>query len=155
MTARGAATASSAGPVATRHLWTIANAVMLLAFVSSVLVQFNDPDPLLWAAIYAAAAFVCFFEIRRRTNPLFPAGIAVAAGIWAGTISPRVVGKVRFSAMFAEFEMANTGIEESREMYGLLFIALWMVAVAIAAFRRAGSARRSGGWGEQASTTKR
>jgi hypothetical protein len=132
-----------------RALWTVANAVMLLAFVFSVIVQFNDPDPLLWAAIYAVAAVVCAFELRRRTNPLVPAGIAVAALIWAATIAPRVVGKVRFSAMFAEFEMANTGIEESREMYGLAFIALWMIAVAIAAWRRrssvvpAGVARRA------------
>jgi hypothetical protein len=119
-----------------RHLWTVANAVMLLAFVFSAIVQFNDPDPLLWAAIYAAAALVCLLELRRRTHPVIPATMAVVALAWGATIAPRVVGKVRFSAMFAEFEMANTGIEESREMYGLVFIALWMVAVAIAAWRR-------------------
>ena len=133
-----------------RHLWTAANAVMLLAFVFSVVVQFNDPDPLLWAAIYAAAAVVCVIELRRRTNPLVPAAIATAAAIWAATIAPRVLGKVRFSSMFAEFEMANTGIEESREMYGLLFIALWMIAVAIAAWRR-----RAPGAPGLASTRKR
>ena len=126
-----------------RHLWTAANAVMLVAFVLSVIVQFNDPDPLLWAAIYSAAAVVCGFELRRRTNPLVPAGIAAAALIWAATIAPRVLGKVRFGAMFAEFEMANTGIEESREMYGLAFIALWMIAVAIAAWRRRSSVVRT------------
>jgi hypothetical protein len=38
--------------------------------------------------------------------------------------------------MFAEFEMANVGIEESREMYGLCIIATWMVAIAVAAWRR-------------------
>lgn len=142
MTARTAAPDAAPGARARRHLWTIANVVMLLAFVFSVIVQFNDPDPLLWAAIYSAAAIVCFFELRRRTNPLVPLGIAVVTAIWAATIAPRVVGKVRFSAMFAEFEMANTGIEESREMYGLLFIGLWMGAVAIAAFRRRTSMTR-------------
>jgi hypothetical protein len=120
----------------TRHLWTVANVVMLLAFVFSVIVQFNDPDPVHWAAIYASAALVCGFELRRRTHPLVPAGIAALTLVWAATIAPRVIGKVPFGAMFAEFEMANAGIEESREMYGLLIITLWMTAVAIAAWRR-------------------
>ena len=122
-----------------RQLWTIANVVMLVAFVFSVIVQFNDPDPLLWAAIYAAAALACALEMRRRVHPLLPGTIAAICLVWAATIAPRVLGKVRFGAMFAEFEMANTGIEESREMYGLAFIAIWMIAVAIAAWRRRSS----------------
>ncbi|MEO7822999.1 MAG: transmembrane 220 family protein, partial [Gemmatimonadaceae bacterium] len=39
---------------------------MLLMFVFSTAVQLNDPDPLAWMAIYAAAAAVCGLEIRRR-----------------------------------------------------------------------------------------
>ena len=116
--------------------WTIANAVMLVAFIFSVIVQFNDPDPLLWAAIYAAAAAACALELRRRTPLALPAGIALVTVIWAATLAPRVIGKVRFMSMFAEFEMANAGVEESREMYGLLLIALWMIAVATAVWRR-------------------
>lgn len=126
-----------------RHLWTAANAVVLLAFVFSVIVQFNDPDPIPWATIYAAAAVVCAFELRRRVHPLAPTGIAVGALVWAVTIAPRVLGKVRFSAMFAEFEMADSGIEESREMYGLALIAIWMIAVAIVAWRRRSSVVRA------------
>lgn len=127
----------------TRHLWTIANAIVFLAFVFSAIVQLNDPDPYTWAAIYGAAALVCAFELRRLVHPLVPAGIAALAVAWAATIAPRVLGKVRFSAMFAEFEMANVGVEESREMYGLAFIALWMIAVAIAAWRRRSSVVRT------------
>ena len=120
----------------TRQLWTVANAVMLLAFIFSVIVQFNDPDPLLWAAIYAGAAVACGLELRRRTPLLLPASVAAVALAWAATIAPRVIGQVRFASMFAEFEMANAGVEESREMYGLVLIAIWMIAVAIAAWRR-------------------
>ena len=120
----------------TRQLWTVANGVMLLAFTFSVIVQFNDPDPLLWAAIYAAAAVACGLELRRRTPLLLPASVAAMALAWAATIAPRVIGQVRFTSMFAEFEMANAGVEESREMYGLVLIALWMIAVATAAWRR-------------------
>ena len=117
---------------------------MLLAFVFSVIVQFNDPDPVHWAAIYASAAVVCGLELRRRAHPMVAAGIAAITLVWAATIAPRVVGKVPFGAMFAEFEMANAGVEESREMYGLTIIAVWMTAVAIAAWRRRSNARRIG-----------
>jgi hypothetical protein len=39
--------------------------------------------------------------------------------------------------MFNEFEMRDLGIEESREMYGLLMIAAWMTVLALTARRRA------------------
>ncbi len=117
-------------------IWTAANAVMLLAFVFSVAVQVNDPDPVGWMAVYGAAAVVCGLELKRRVRPLFPALLAATALTWSATIAPRVLGKVRFSAMFAEFEMRNTGVEESREMYGLLIVALWMIVIVVAARRR-------------------
>jgi hypothetical protein len=47
-----------------------------------------------------------------------------------------VFGKIPFGDMFGAFEMKNTGIEESREMYGLLLVAIWMGAVAVTAWRR-------------------
>lgn len=124
--------------------WTIANAVMLVAFAFSVVVQCNDPDPLAWVAIYTAATIVCGLELRRRTHPAAPAAVVAVALIWATTLAPRVIGKVPFGSMFDEFEMANIPIEESREMYGLVFIAGWMAAVAVAAWRRKGKGAENG-----------
>ena len=117
-------------------IWTAANAVMLLAFVFSAAVQVNDPDPVGWMAVYGAAAVVCALELKRRVRPLFPALLAATALTWSATIAPRVLGKVRFGEMFAEFEMRNAGVEESREMYGLLIVALWMFVIVVAAWRR-------------------
>lgn len=123
-----------------RSVWTVANAVMLLAFLFSVAVQYNDPDPLRWMAIYGAAAAICIVEMRRRTRVGYPLFVGLVALAWAATIAPRVLGVVRFGDMFAEFEMKNAGVEESREMYGLLIVAVWMGLVALAAWLR--SARR-------------
>jgi hypothetical protein len=117
-------------------VWAAANTVMALLFVFSVLVQINDPDPLLWMLIYGAAAAVSFSEIRRGAAWWAPAAVAATALVWAGTIAPRVLGNVPFLSMFAEFEMKDVGVEESREMYGLLLIALWMLAILTAALRR-------------------
>jgi hypothetical protein len=122
--------------IAKPQAWTAANAVMFLMFAFSVVVQFNDPDPIAWAAMYGAAAYVCALEVRRRNQPWLPATIAAAALLWAGLIAPRVIGRVPFTDMFAEFEMKDLGVEESREMYGLVLVALWMGAVALAGIRR-------------------
>lgn len=119
-----------------RTVWTSANVLMCLAFVFSVVVQYNDPDPLQWMALYGAAAVLSGLEIRRRVRPWWPTLVALIALGWAATLAPRVLGKVPFGAMFAEFEMHNQGVEESREMYGLLLVVLWMGAIALAAWRR-------------------
>ena len=126
-------------------VWTIANAVMLLAFTFSAVVQINDPDPWPWIAIYAAAAVLSAIEIRRRAHWWAAAVVGGAALVWAATIAPRVIGAVPFVEMFAEFEMKDLGVEESREMYGLLFVAAWMAAIAVRSRSRAKSAEHHAG----------
>ena len=53
---------------------------------------------------------------------------------WAATIAPRVIGQVPFLDMFQEFEMKDIGVEESREMYGVILVGGWMSFVAHRAF---------------------
>ena len=114
----------------TLSAWKITNLVLALLFSFAVVVQVNDPDPISWMAIYAAAAVVCFLELRNGSRWWSPAIVGIIAVIWAATIAPRVIGSVPFGEMFGEFEMKNEGVEESREMYGLLIVAAWMFAVA-------------------------
>ncbi len=120
-----------------RHAaWTATNVVMLLLFVGSALLQFNDPDPFAWTAVYAASAVMCGVELTGRLRAVYPMLLALTALAWAATIAPRVLGKVPFGAMFAEFEMHDLGVEESREMYGLVIVAVWMAVLALAARKR-------------------
>jgi hypothetical protein len=112
------------------RVWLVADVVLLLMFAFSVVVQVNDPDPWAWMAIYALAGVACALALTKRLRWWFPALIGVIALAWSASIAPRVIGKVRFLDMFGAFEMKNIGIEESREMYGLLLIALWMVVLA-------------------------
>ena len=118
-------------------VWVVANVVMLLAFAFSVLVQVNDPDPLAWVTIYGLAAVGCALGMVRRGHWAFPALVGIAAAVWAAVIAPRVLGQVPFVDMFGAFEMENTGVEESREMYGLLIVAGWMAVVATVSGQRA------------------
>jgi len=116
-------------------LWTAANVVMLLMFVLSTVVQFNDPDAPVWIAIYAAAAALCFLEIRRRTPLWLPVAILVIAFAWSGYIGQRVHG-IAFTSLFAQWEMKDIHVEEAREMYGLLIVAVWSTCVAVAVWLR-------------------
>lgn len=117
------------------RLWTAANVVMLLMFALSVVVQFNDPDPLAWMAIYGAAAVTCGLEIRRRTP--FPAAAAIAALAlaWGGNIALRA-HDVPIPSLVASWEMQDVRVEEAREMYGLAIVAVWVTAITVASWRR-------------------
>ena len=112
---------------------------MLLLFTLGAAVQLNDPDPVPWIAVYALAAATCLLSVLRRIPWTLPALLGAVALAWAATLAPRVVGRVPFGEMFGAFEMRSVGIEESREMYGLLIIAAWMAVLAL----RARSAARS------------
>ena len=120
--------------------WRLVDAIFLLMFLFSVVVQFNDPDPLPWVAIYGLAAAACALSLLGRLRAWLPGLIAAVALLWAINLAPRVVGRVPFLEMFGAFEMKNVGVEESREMYGLLLVALWMAIL----FVRHRLATRSG-----------
>jgi hypothetical protein len=113
--------------------WRIADAVFLLAFTASVIVQYNDPDPLLWMLMWGAAAAACALMLARRLHWALPAAVGLVALVWAATLAPGVIGQVPFTSMFGAFEMKSAGIEESREMYGLLLIAGYMAVLAVRA----------------------
>jgi hypothetical protein len=121
-------------------LFRIANWVMIAAFLFSVAVQYNDPDPVRWMLIYGLAALACNLKVRSRLRWYFPAAVGVTAFVWAASIAPRVIGKTTFGEMFQAFEMINSVVEEAREMGGLLIVAAWMGVLVVAS--RCESSRR-------------
>ncbi len=129
-------------------LFRIANWVMIAAFLFSVAVQYNDPDPVRWILIYGLAALACILKVRRRLRWYFPAAVGVTAFGWAASIAPRVIGKTAFGEMFQAFEMINSVVEEAREMGGLLIVAAWMVVLVFVSKhdRTPATARRREDW---------
>lgn len=114
--------------------WRVADGIFVLLFAFSIVVQVNDPDPLRWIAMYGAAGIASL--LSSSAHWLFPVAIGTVALAWAATLAPNVIGQVPFLEMFEEFEMKNIGVEESREMYGLLLIAGWMAVLGHRAFWR-------------------
>jgi hypothetical protein len=113
-------------------LLRVANWVMTAAFLFSVAVQYNDPDPIRWMLVYGLAALACVLELWGRLIWYFPAALGVLALVWAASIAPRVIGKTTFGDMFQSFHMINPVVEEAREMGGLLIVAAWMGVLVLA-----------------------
>ena len=110
------------------------NGFMALLFLFAAAVQYNDPDPLQWMAIYAAAAVLSGLAAWRITifPWLAPALVGLIALLWAASIAPRALGKVPLSEMFRSWEMKSPVVEENREMFGLLIVTAWMVVLTLA-----------------------
>jgi Transmembrane family 220, helix len=122
-----------------------ANWVMLAAFLFSVAVQYNDPDPIRWMLIYGLAALNCFLSLRGRLRWPFPAAVGTVALVWAATIAPGVIGRTTFREMFQSFHMTDSVVEEARETGGLLIVAFWMAVLSATLLfrsRQPGSTRR-------------
>jgi hypothetical protein len=112
------------------------NYLMTAAFLFSVIVQYNDPDPVRWMLMYGSAGAACVLAIAGRLRWAFPAVVGVVALAWALTLAPSVFGKVAFRELFASFEMKDERIEVGREFGGLLIVAFWMAALTIHALRK-------------------
>ncbi len=113
-------------------------AVFALLFLFAAIVNFNDPDALVWIALYGAAAVVSAWRALSRTGPhwVVPAAVGLVAAAWAATYAPRVFGKVGWGEMTSAWEMKNTRIEEGREFWGLMIVVVAMLLLAVVRPRR-------------------
>jgi hypothetical protein len=111
---------------------------MTVLFLVAAALQYNDPDPLRWMAIYGLAALACLLALAGWLPRPAPALIGLVALAWAGTLAPGVMGRVSLGELFESYAMKSEPVEEAREMGGLLIVTAWM---AVLALRRARPAR--------------
>jgi hypothetical protein len=103
------------------------NYFFLLIFLLCMAVQYNDPDPLQWMAIYGAALVCCILFAVRKLAPYMAAAVGLAALAWAVLILPEVWERtIPIKEVFATIHMLSPGVEEMREMGGLLIVSFWM-----------------------------
>jgi len=114
---------------------------MLLMFALSAAVQYNDPDPIRWIAVYGAAAAFCGAALAGRGSRVGPLALMLIALAWAALWAPGVLGRARFADIFAEMEVHDPLVEETREMLGLLIVATWMAVLAWRGAERRGDGR--------------
>ncbi len=105
-------------------------AVCALLFAAAAAVQWNDPDPAIWIALYGAAAGLAGASAWGAPSALLCFGLAALAGVWAASLLPGVVSEAAF-----------TWNEVERELAGLLLVAGTMIALGRGARRAPGAAR--------------
>src|SRR5688572_1910273 len=109
----------------------VLNLIFLAIFLLCAAVQWNDPDPYRWIAIYGAAAFCCFFYFRRKLPAYLPAVTAIVAFLWILLLIPVVWGQqIAWHQVFATIHMLSPGVEEIREIGGLFLVLIWMMVLA-------------------------
>src|SRR6185503_18124067 len=94
-----------------------ANLALALVFTGFAAVQYNDPDPVRWMAVYGAAAVVCgLAAFRPRSAGLPAAAVGLAAFVWALGVALPIIGQpVAWSQVFATMRMVGPNVEETRE----------------------------------------
>lgn len=101
----------------------LAGAVLAALFAYAAALQYNDPDPAPWIAIYAAAAVVSVLFAAGRNPSVLAALVAMVAAAWSATL----VG----DAAEAQFSVDD---EEVRELGGLTIIAAACALIALRSF---------------------
>jgi hypothetical protein len=110
--------------------------IMALLFVFAAALQYNDPDPIPWVAIYLVAAVVSLAAAAGRRAPRgVLATVAVIALGWAAGIAFGGSATSEYSRMFDAWEMKSPAVEEAREASGLVIVAAWMAVLFIRARR--------------------
>ena len=113
------------------RLLSAAFAALAALYLFSAAVQWNDPDPLPWAATYLAAAALSAATAAGRPPPrALPALLAAGALAAAGWIAAHAAGDLGVPAHFATWQMKGGAAEQAREIGGLALVALGMAGVA-------------------------
>lgn len=89
-----------------------------LAFLSFVVMQYNDPDPAVWMAIYGASALLCFLAAFNKVPHFI---------LWAAVILCVAGGIYMWPEKYEGLSVGGgdiKNIEEAREALGLLLIAV-------------------------------
>ena len=112
----------------------VAAGIFAVVFALGAVVQWNDPDPLLWIVGYATGAILSLAAAFGR--PLYRSHLAasIAFGLWFLSLAPSLVGAP--SEAFTSFEMTAGSHEEPREAGGLALLSGWNAVLAFSARRR-------------------
>ncbi len=104
----------------------IVTVFFLIIFLMSAAVQYNDPDPERWMAIYGLAALACISVLIDRKPHYYIFWIMALGYLVAAYFQwpPKFEG-----FLFDEIKMRSMNIEEARETGGLVICAVGMMVM--------------------------
>jgi hypothetical protein len=100
---------------------------MAALFLVSAAVQYNDPSPWGWVALYLSAAVATsLLAAGRRHRWLFGA-VMVVCMAWEIHYLQLGAWHTPFGDLVQEWHMTGEQIVDGREFYALIWIGLWML----------------------------
>ncbi len=107
------------------HFFKVVGGVFAILFLISAVLQYNDPDPLFWIAIYGMATLVTLGFVFNRVSYIVPVLVGLLCVIGFFLIFPE-----KFEGfVIGQGDINN--IEEAREAFGILIIAIVMFVFAL------------------------
>lgn len=117
--------------------WLVAlNLLFAGLFVVSAVIQYNDPDPGIWIAYYAAAAVATLAALHLRGGWVAAALVGLIAAAWAAWLWRDVAGHVEVTDLWRKMSEKGGKVEVLREAGGLTLAAAWLTVAALAGRRR-------------------
>lgn len=104
----------------------IFNGLFAVLYGASVVLQYNDPDPLPWVTIYFFSFAACIAWETGWLHQLAPlplVAVAMVWGVWSGLHTRLEVPAID---ALTDWSMHTRGAEELRETVGLALVAGWM-----------------------------
>jgi hypothetical protein len=111
--------------------------LMAAMFAVFVALQYNDPDPIRWMAIYGAALVLSAVLPSWRAAVLPGVLVAIVAAVWSGYLAAGVWDKIEPSDLWLKMSEKGGAVEEGREAGGLAIVTVWLIAACWFRSRRA------------------
>lgn len=105
----------------------ITNFILSFMFLLFAVVQYNDPDPLIWISIYMYAAILCFLAGTGRYYKSFILAGVVVSFVWALTLAASILVAVKnygTESIVSLSMVKNNEVEEAREALGLVIVSI-------------------------------
>jgi hypothetical protein len=100
---------------------------LVLLYVLCAIVQYNDPDPLVWILAYLLPASICFYRSKGKGDATLYLALGLLYVLWAiNQFPPQWEG-----LMFENLSMKTINVELGRESLGLGLCAIGMFLCAI------------------------
>ena len=124
----------------TNPKWLVAlNFLFAGLFLISAGLQYNDPDPIRWAALYGGAAIATVLALHTKRGWLLAGMVGLVAAVWGGILWAEVIGHVVPSDLWLKMSEKGGAVEVFREAGGLTIVCAWLSVSSLVGWKLAQS----------------